>query len=211
MFCPKCGKNLPNGSVFCSGCGKKILDESENNIEIKTINKGLENTKQNSVYHENTVYSITGARGRHIDVYENKCVITTKVTFGSLLTENATDGEKTIYFRDCTGIQFKKSGLTLGYLQLETGGGMMNNRSSNFFAENTFTFDTSKVSNEKMEEVANFIKRKIDEIKTGASQVATVVASVSPAEELLKFKQLLDCGVITQEEFDAKKKQLLDL
>ena len=72
MFCPKCGKNLPNGSMFCSGCGKKILDESENNIEIKTINKGLENTKQNSVYHENTVYSITGARGRHIDVYENK-------------------------------------------------------------------------------------------------------------------------------------------
>ena len=133
MFCPKCGKNLPNGSMFCSGCGKKILSESENNIEIKAVNSGLENTKQNSVYQENTVYSIKGARGRHIDVYENKCVITTKVTFGSLLTENATDGEKTIYYRDCTGIQFKKSGFTLGYLQLETGGGMMNNRSSNFF------------------------------------------------------------------------------
>ena len=33
----------------------------------------------------------------------------------------------------------------------------------------------------------------------------------SSADELLKFKQLLDAGVITQEEFDTKKKQLLGL
>ena len=33
----------------------------------------------------------------------------------------------------------------------------------------------------------------------------------STADELKKFKELLDCGVITQEEFDAKKKQLLGL
>ena len=29
------------------------------------------------------------------------------------------------------------------------------------------------------------------------------------AEQLLKYKELLDKGVITQEEFDAKKKELL--
>ena len=33
----------------------------------------------------------------------------------------------------------------------------------------------------------------------------------SNADELKKFKELLDAGVITQEEFDAKKKQLLGL
>lgn len=33
----------------------------------------------------------------------------------------------------------------------------------------------------------------------------------SQADELKKFKDLLDSGVITQEEFDAKKKQLLGL
>lgn len=33
----------------------------------------------------------------------------------------------------------------------------------------------------------------------------------SSADELLKFKGLLDAGIITQEEFDAKKKQLLGL
>ncbi len=35
--------------------------------------------------------------------------------------------------------------------------------------------------------------------------------TVSSADELKKFKELLDMGAITQEEFDAKKKQLLGL
>ena len=34
---------------------------------------------------------------------------------------------------------------------------------------------------------------------------------ISAADEILKFKQLLDSGIITQEEFDLKKKQLLGL
>jgi len=35
--------------------------------------------------------------------------------------------------------------------------------------------------------------------------------NISDSETLLKFKDLLDAGAITQEEFDAKKKQLLGL
>lgn len=34
---------------------------------------------------------------------------------------------------------------------------------------------------------------------------------MDPAEEILKFKKLLDAGAITQEEYDAKKKQLLGI
>ena len=34
---------------------------------------------------------------------------------------------------------------------------------------------------------------------------------VPAADEILKFKKLLDEGIITQEEFDLKKKQLLGL
>jgi len=46
----------------------------------------------------------------------------------------------------------------------------------------------------------------------GTTQGATtVIQASSPAEELKKFKELLDMGIITQEEFDAKKKQLLGL
>ena len=90
---------------------------------------------------DNLLFSIEGVRGRHIDVYPYKCVITTRVTAGSIITNNATDGEKTIYFSDIIGVQFKKPGLAIGYLQLETAANLGNNDSSNFFSENTFTFD----------------------------------------------------------------------
>ncbi|AYM74245.1 SHOCT domain-containing protein [Enterococcus lactis] len=33
----------------------------------------------------------------------------------------------------------------------------------------------------------------------------------SPADELRKYKELLDDGIINQEEFNIKKKELLDL
>lgn len=51
-----------------------------------------------------------------------------------------------------------------------------------------------------------------EEFKALSKQsVQTTTSSVSSADELKKFKELLDMGVITQEEFDAKKKQLLGL
>ena len=40
---------------------------------------------------------------------------------------------------------------------------------------------------------------------------STPIPATSAADELKKFKELLDMGIITQEEFDAKKKQLLGL
>ena len=207
MFCSGCGKVLPNGSTFCSGCGKQLLGaaSSSGNVPFMNENKGLQNATNGSVY------SIDGVRGKHIDIYENKCIIKSKVTFGSLLASNATDGEKTIYYKDCVGIQFKPSKFTIGYLQFETASGMMNNGGSNFFGENSFTFDTTVISNEKMEEIANYVRKKIDEIKTAGDRPSTIVNAISPAEELKKMKELLDLGIISQEEFDAKKKQLLGL
>lgn len=43
------------------------------------------------------------------------------------------------------------------------------------------------------------------------AQVVHQVAATSDADELRKFKALLDEGIITQEEFDAKKKQILGI
>lgn len=42
-------------------------------------------------------------------------------------------------------------------------------------------------------------------------QGQSVAAPVSAADEIMKFKNLLDAGIITQEEFNVKKKQLLGL
>ena len=45
----------------------------------------------------------------------------------------------------------------------------------------------------------------------GNDATATNTNSTSVADEILKFKSLLDMGVLTQEEFNQKKKQLLNL
>ena len=160
---------------------------------------------------QDLVYKIDGVRGRHIDIYTDKVVITTTVTLGSLLTHNATDGEKTIYYSDCIGVQFKQSQFAIGYLQLETASSNGNNISSNFFAENSFTFDTTVISNERTIEVANYVKSRVDAVKKAKIAPATTNNnSVSVADELLKLKQLFDMGVLTQEEFDKQKNKLLN-
>lgn len=44
-----------------------------------------------------------------------------------------------------------------------------------------------------------------------AENTTTIVQTSSAADEIVKFKTLLDQGIITQEEFNAKKKELLGL
>lgn len=50
-----------------------------------------------------------------------------------------------------------------------------------------------------------------DEQEVTKNPEAQSAPQVSAADEIKKFKELLDMGIITQEEFDAKKKQLLGL
>ena len=122
------------------------------------------------------ITEIKGSRGREIKIYDTKCEIRTRVTLGSVLTNNATDGAKTIYLCDVIGVQFKKSGLALGYLQFETGSMQMNNKSSNFFSENTFTFENGRnsVTNDFMEKVYNYVVDRIEEIKYGEKIITNV-------------------------------------
>lgn len=125
------------------------------------------------------IFKIPGARGREIAVFDNKCVITTNITLGSVLTNNALDGEKTIFYIDVVGVQFKLSGMTLGYLQLETPSMQMNNQSSNMFSENTFTFEGTKEINELMLQVRDYIIARIEGYKYGTIHQVPVEAPQS--------------------------------
>ena len=58
---------------------------------------------------------------------------------------------------------------------------------------------------ENFEEIYNVVNNLLQERQNESN------ASQSNADELIKYKKLFDEGVITQEEFDAKKKQLLGL
>lgn len=62
----------------------------------------------------------------------------------------------------------------------------------------------------KARETVNAITRILDNILDSTTS-SECNSAQSNADEILKYKNLLDIGAITQEEFDAKKKQLLGL
>lgn len=129
------------------------------------------------------LYQLEGVRGRSIQIYDRKCIISTKAGVGSLLTGNASDGEKTIFYIDVVGVQFKKSGNLIGYLQFETGSVQMNNQNSNMFSENTFTFENGKngVTNDQMVMIYNLVCDLIEQIKYGSAPAPVVKVTPAPA------------------------------
>lgn len=66
-------------------------------------------------------------------------------------------------------------------------------------------FGCIKSDRQKIEEVATKLTDILFELKNKKNSSA----AVSVADEMLKFKQLLDMGIITQEEFERKKRELL--
>ena len=104
----------------------------------------------------------------------------------------------------------KKAGiLTVGYIQFSVLGGVESRRGLNEAVddENTVTFDSPQTK------TAEAIKNKIYELQNQAKGnngvIQNIVNQVSGADEILKYKQLLDAGVLTQEEFDRKKQEIL--
>lgn len=99
-------------------------------------------------------------------------------------------------------------GCTLGVLQFVIPGSAANNNTFAATARDSNSLNFEPQYNEQ----ALKIKQHIDKyIANPPAQTATVIQQTSAADELKKFKELLDCGIISQEEFDAKKKQLLGL
>lgn len=162
---------------------------------------------------EGVRYCIVNNLGRILDVYDNKVVFTSTQSTSTLVTglvfgTSVTQGEKTIYYKDAIGVQYKPSSIADGYIQIETAAGGVTSSSSQYGGENSIQF-SGKERNAEAEIVVDFIRKQIEEIKN--APVGGIVQQASPAEELKKFKDLLDMGVISQEEFDAKKQQILGL
>ena len=113
-------------------------------------------------------------------------------------------GEKSIPIKSITAIQIKEPRLTTGYIQFaysgssESKGGVFDAVTD----ENTINFSSKKELQQ-----AKKLKALIESLQNESSQPAT--SNTSDADELIKFKELLDAGVITEEEFEAKKKQIL--
>lgn len=120
-------------------------------------------------------------------------------------------GEKTIMLNQISAVQMKKTGMAAGYIQFVLPGSRESKRGLQdaLKDENTVTFNMDpKNANANAEEIKNYI----EEYNANQSNGTTVVQNVkSPVEQVKELKELLDMGAISQEEFEKKKKDILDL
>lgn len=160
----------------------------------------------------NFICELNGVRGRSLKVYDTKIVITTKISVGSVLTGNSTDGTKTIYLCDVVGVQFKKSGNMIGFIQFETSSLQMDNKSDNFSSENTFTYEKGKngITNGLMEYVYNFICDRIEEIKYNISIIDIDTAKNKIASLSANNQVLVDMPVIERVKASVNKAEFLN-
>jgi hypothetical protein len=116
-------------------------------------------------------------------------------------------GTKQIPFTSMTAVQFKPAGMLSGYLQFSVLGG--NEARGGVFQaagdENTIMF--TKKEQDKAERIKELAEGKIRGAQV--SKATPTQHLKSAAEQIREFKELLDMGAITKEEFDQKKTQLL--
>lgn len=151
-------------------------------------------------------FYLKGVNGQ-LTIYEDRVIIERGGALGFLTQGLA--GAKTIPMDSIMSVQFKEGNMwTNGFIQFgimggkEARGGIFNATQD----ENTVMIKAA--TNDSAREIKDYIEGII---LNRSKNKETVVQQVSPAEELKKFKELLDMGVISQAEFDAKKKQILGL
>ena len=138
----------------------------------------------------------------HISIDDTAITITRKgfISFGS-----GVRGEKTIPLSHITAVQLKKPGVTHGYLQFSINGSSEAKGTAIELMkdENTIVF-AGKHLDDMLE-----LKHLIETSQAPNSQASA--STPSEASQIKEFKSLLDEGILTQEEFYQKKKQLLGI
>ena len=124
-------------------------------------------------------------------------------------------GDKTILINQISSVQIKKVGFARGYIQFilagtkEVKSGIIGGK----IDENVVYSDSSfKRSNKEINADFEEIKKYIEEFNANQKSNNTVVQNIkTPIEQIKDLKELFDMGAITQEEFEKKKKELLNL
>ena len=126
---------------------------------------------------------------------------------GFLLGGGMLRGDKTIPYGSIVAVQLKKAGMTAGYIQLTLKGG--SEAKSGLFEsttdENSINFHAAfgGNNNELFSEAKKLIEEKINAVNSPSKN--------SEIGDLEKLAELKEKGIITQEEFNAKKKSILGL
>lgn len=153
-------------------------------------------------------YLLEATSGNSFLALEKNTIVIRSTGFLNAMAKGGIQGEKRIPIRSVLSVQFKKAtDATAGYIQFETAGGSQAAARGGVFEaagdENSVLFSLND-----MPQFVSF-RDKVNELLESSQQQSS--SQVSSADELAKFAKLRDDGVITEDEFAAKKKSLLGL
>ena len=114
-------------------------------------------------------------------------------------------GDKEILISQISAIQFKKAGITNGYIQFTLIGG----RESNSGLFGSTKDENSVVFKRKQHAGFDLLRARISSIMDSAGQSPQQTSS--GVSEIETLASLMERGLITSAEFEAKKQQLLGL
>ena len=122
---------------------------------------------------------------------------------------NKLKGENRIPFSSIASLQYRKSNKlsATGMLRFTITGN--SSPVASLADDNTIMF--SYKENELFEKMRDFIQSQIQIISSPSAEKTSSTPDFDPVAEIRRYKELMDEGIITSEEFEAKKQQLLSL
>lgn len=193
--CRQCGEETPDTAMFCQYCGCS-LDGKNDTARV---------VPSSSIFQDpGRKFNFSGVNGQ-IRVYEDRIVISRSGFLG--YASQGLAGQKTIPMDSIMSVQFRAAtSLVNGFIQF----GILGGRESRGGVVNAVDDENSVMFRESSNNEARKVKDYIESIILNRNKNSGGAVQFSPADELRKFKELLDMGAITQEEFDTVKKKILD-
>ena len=220
VFCSNCGSEVEDGSKFCPSCGNQMDDSAqpENNStgslfgDIKkgglNVKKKLDNYAHGEYKEierpEGCLYFMNGLQGT-LAIYDD--YIEFDFTGGKVKKYlSAFGGVKKVYYNQINSIQKRDATEVVnGTIEFELPG-----MSASAFSQNENLITYLPKYQEEADKIYDFVNNKILELNRAQTQPTQVVQNeISPMAKIKEAKELLDMGVITQEEFDEIKAKYL--
>lgn len=187
IACPDCKQLIKNDSTSCEFCKCKLTPE----VRLEK-------------------FKLKGHWGS-MSVYENKVVLQGAPGLAAAMW-GVNQAQKTFTYDSISSIEFSGPSIGEGEIRFNIDGsrGITNTKFLNnipFVSNNDNTFKYLEKDYLEASKAKIYIEEQM--IKSKDRQPQTVVNELSTADELRKFKQLLDEGIISSDEFEKKKRDLL--
>ncbi len=207
IHCPHCNAANPDYAQLCTSC-RKSLRIGESAQPVPTAQTGASARPQPSPANDGPLCIATGHTGI-LEVYKTRVVIRRHTGIGNLLLFGA-KGNKEIQIRKISSIQYKLPGIMFaGYIQFTFDGGAETKKALTDAVSDENTVMFRPQAQHEFDRAKKLIEELMEEAHRPAMQ--QVVQHRSPLDEIEHLARLRDAGIVTEQEFLLKKKELLGL